>query len=109
MPIPATGGWMRSRNPFETVLCVVSLNLLMAAGPCHAFHSGGTGDCGGCHDMHRPAGGSGTGTEGNPYFLIAADAGSTCLACHQATGENRPNGHLVSTADADMPPGTPPV
>jgi len=100
---------MGRRHAGNAILLSAALLFLAPVSPCGAFHSGGIGECGGCHDMHRPAGDSGAGTGGNPHFLIAADAGSTCLACHQEAGGNRPDGHLVSTADADMPPRTPPA
>jgi hypothetical protein len=100
---------MDRRHYGDAILLSTILLALASAVPCRAFHSGGVGDCGGCHDMHLAPGDSGTATGGNPYFLIAADAGSACLSCHQATGESRPNGHHVSTADPDMPAGSPPV
>jgi hypothetical protein len=100
---------MERRQYGHAILFSAILLFLAVAVPCGAFHSGGIGDCGGCHDMHLAPGTGGTATGGNPHFLIAVDAGSTCLRCHQAAGESRPNGHLVSTADADMPPGIPPV
>jgi len=77
--------------------------------PAQAFHSGGVGDCNGCHSMHRPGMGEAGTNTGNPASLAASDPGSTCLNCHLKTGEKRPDSHLVSTEDADMPPGSPPI
>lgn len=74
-----------------------------------AFHSGGVGDCIGCHSLHRPEGGNaGTGDD-NSIALMVSDPGSTCLKCHLNVGERRPNAYLVATADEDMPPGVPPA
>lgn len=69
------------------------------ASPALSFHSGGVGECTGCHDLHGSS---------NPDLLSSDDASSTCLTCHQQAGENGPNGHHVATDDADMPPGSPP-
>jgi len=100
---------MANRLAYRSIPGLALLLTLLSAYPCPAFHSGGVGDCGGCHDMHQVPGAAGSPATGNPHFLIAADAGSTCLTCHEKTGEFGPNGHLVSTADPDMPPGSPPV
>jgi predicted CXXCH cytochrome family protein len=67
-----------------------------------AFHDGGVGPCDACHSMHNPsqsAGGS---------LLKSADPSSTCLNCHEQTGDTGPASYHVSTAQSDMPPGAPP-
>jgi len=71
------------------------------AGMAYAFHSGGVAECGGCHSMHSP----------NPrgsFLLIGSDQSSTCLNCHQHAGDTGPTSYHISTAEADMPSGTPP-
>ena len=76
--------------------------------PAEGFHSGGIGDCDGCHSIHRPGGGdAGTGN-GNSFSLVASDSSSTCLKCHQLSGGKRPVAYLIATSDEDMPSGSPP-
>ena len=83
----------------------VVLFCLVAGGRASAFHSGGVGECDGCHTMHGDASASpGAGS----YLLRGGDASSVCLTCHQNTGDTAPTSFHVSTADADMPPGLPP-
>ena len=80
-----------------------------------AFHGGGTGECQGCHTMHDLTGSQQqtvrpTGSQKNPSLLKGPDPSSTCLACHMAPGgTSQPQGHYVSTSEADMPTGRPPV
>ena len=77
--------------------------------PAASFHSGGVGECAGCHSMHRTdAGESGTRAD-NSVSLTGSDPGSTCLKCHLKSGEKHPNSYLVATADEDMPSGVPPA
>ena len=94
---------------YGTIPRVALLLVLALPAPSRAFHSGGAGDCSGCHELHLPPTSGGDSAGGNPYFLKAADAGSTCLICHQERGQNLPKGHLVATAETDMPAGRPPV
>lgn len=42
-------------------------------------------------------------------MLIATDSSSTCLTCHQQAGDKTPVDYHVSTAESDMPNGSPPV
>jgi hypothetical protein len=76
-----------------------------------AFHSGGGGDCEGCHNIHS----SNTGdigisqSEGNIYLLKGSDQSSTCLNCHQNNDSTDHSDYYVSTAEADMPAGSPPA
>jgi hypothetical protein len=107
-------------------LRVACIAAAVAAAPAFAqtFHSGGVAACEGCHTMHNssesfvnPAGtpkpqmtsrNLGVGTT-NPFLLQGSDPSSTCLICHQRAGDTGPNGVHISTADADMPPGLPPL
>lgn len=83
------------------------------SGNMYAFHDGGVGECEGCHTMHNSYEGmpvtatSPTGTT-SKYLLKGSDESSVCLNCHQKTGEIGPSAFHVSTADTDMPLGTPP-
>lgn len=87
--------------------------IAVASGKAKAFHQGGAGECEGCHTMHNssegmpvtpnsPAGSVGT------YLLKGSDASSVCLGCHQKSGDPGPTSFHVSTADTDMPAGSPP-
>ncbi len=71
-------------------LLIVFLCLALSSVSAHAFHNGGTGDCDGCHSQANQ------GTQSD-----------ICLGCHEKQGAG-PGGPLVSTAEADMPSGTPP-
>ncbi len=43
------------------------------------------------------------------YLLRGSDPSSTCLNCHEETGNAAATGSYVSTAPADMPVGMPPI
>jgi len=78
-----------------------------------AFHDGGVADCEGCHTMHNSYEGMSltpTSAAGmtNVYLLKGSDPSSVCLNCHQRAGDIGPTAFHVSTADTDMPVGTPP-
>lgn len=90
---------------------LVALLLVTATCPdlAEAFHSGGVGECTGCHSMHRTGSGQGGPGSDNAASLTGSDPGSTCLKCHLKVGENRPNSYLVATAEEDMPSGVPPA
>ncbi len=89
------------RRPATVALFSLLLVVLLAfAG--HAFHSGGVAECIGCHSMHAPH-------PGGSFLLVGADQSSTCLSCHERTGDTGPTSYHVSTAPADMPAGVPPL
>src|SRR3972149_54577 len=91
------------------LLVVLFLIATNCPAPAEAFHSGGVGDCTGCHSMHgTDTGQEGTGND-NSISLTGSDPGSVCLKCHLNVGEKRPNSYLVATADEDMPSGVPPA
>jgi len=97
---------MRTRYGISTSagFAIAVLLAISPIRPVAAFHSGGVGECTGCHSLHNPGGGG-----QNPSLLLSDDPSSTCLACHLQAGETAPNGHHVVTADADMPAGSPPA
>ncbi len=100
-------------------LILVMTSLLAASvmavsnGGVYAFHDGGVGECEGCHTMHNFYEGmsiSQTSAAGvtSSYLLKGSDQSSVCLNCHQQAGDVGPIAFHVSTADTDMPAGTPP-
>lgn len=80
---------------------ILAAAIFVMAGTSFAFHSGGVAECGGCHSMHTPASAN--------YLLVAGDQGSTCLSCHEHAGDTGPSSYHISTAEADMPAGVPPL
>ena len=82
----------------------------LGSGRAQAFHSGGVGDCDGCHSMHNSFDGSAvTGTQSGPFLLKGSDQSSMCLYCHEAAGVPTPRAYFISTASADLTPGSAPV
>lgn len=100
----------------KTVLiCLLSLVLFTGLERrAVAFHSGGVGDCDGCHSMHNSSGGAEnvtnralmTGT--GPYLLKANDQSGSCLNCHERAGDIGPTTFHVSTPSTELQPGIPP-
>lgn len=82
---------------------------MLAAGTdtARAFHSGGTGECEGCHTMHNYQGGQAQGSVG-PFLLRGSDSSSVCLNCHQVANDLGPTTYHVSTPSGEMPAGIPP-
>ena len=81
-----------------TKIAVAAVFALMS-GRAYAFHSGGVGECEGCHTMHNSqttvenptaeetmsfAGAAVVG-QANPFLLQGSDQSSTCLHCHANT------------------------
>jgi hypothetical protein len=92
---------------------VTMVFIVGSSGKATAFHQGGAGECEGCHTMHNsyegmpvtsatPVGSAGT------YLLKGSDPSSVCLNCHQKSGDTDPVSFHVSTAETDMPIGSPP-
>ncbi len=101
--IPPGGDMRTARNGMTTVLFFPAVIMFFVfANSAAGFHSGGVGDCSGCHTSHTAGG-------GNPSLLVSTDPSSTCLTCHLRAGENVSSMYHVSTADADMPNGIPPA
>ena len=84
------------------VIMVLALLTIDLSGMAYAFHSGGVGECGGCHSMHSPK-------SGGSFLLVGTDQSSTCMTCHLRSGDTGPTSYHVVTADADMPGGTAPL
>ena len=90
--------------------------LALAAGlvtDARAFHSGGVGECEGCHSMHNSFESSANVTsmaqyQSGPYLLKARDQSGACLNCHHAS-DTAPNGYHVSTAGIAPLDSTTPV
>ncbi len=59
------------------------LFMAISASASVMFHSGGVGDCEGCHVMHP--GGPGE-PQGGPGYIRGSDPSSTCLNCHAEKG-----------------------
>lgn len=100
---------------FKTLpVTAAALLVLGATGTGWAFHSGGVAECEGCHTMHNSLGGQQMNnataqfTTG-PYLLQGTDQSSSCLNCHQHAGDTGPSSYHISTAEADMPAGSPPL
>ena len=74
---------------------------LAGGGVAYAFHSGGVAECVGCHSMHSPTSPS--------KLLVASDASSTCLTCHEHAGDTGPSSYHISTANADLGAGKAPL
>ena len=96
---------MRKRAGTRLLRAAAAALCLLVAARTSAFHSGGVGECDGCHIMHGPPA---SAVQPGGYLLRAGDASSVCLNCHQNTGDVGPTTSHVSTADANMPPGVPP-
>jgi len=92
-----------------TLLLIFAVLLTLAAGAknVRAFHSGGAGECDGCHSMHNYQEGIPTGQAG-PSLLKGSDSSSTCLICHQVPGDTGPAAYHISTPDGEIPFGVPP-
>jgi hypothetical protein len=91
---------------FVSLVSAVALTILPCR-PAGAFHSGGVGNCDGCHAIHKSDGDQAPNQ--NPSFLNSSDPSSTCLTCHMKQGGAVPAGECVATSDVDMPAGVPPA
>jgi hypothetical protein len=95
------GGAARLRRPaFMLAKLSIAAILAFAARNAWAFHSGGAGDCDGCHAMHT----SQTGSQVGAFLMQGTDSSSTCLICHG--GLNQISQGVLSTSS---PLGVPPV
>lgn len=99
--------------PFFVLVLAALIGLGCLSGQAFAFHSGGAGQCEGCHTMHNSFEGAAVHRglpqfAAGPYLLLGSDQSSVCLNCHQQAGVLGPEGYLVSTALSDLPAGMPP-
>lgn len=99
---------MKNSRPL-TLLLIPALFIAFALVSSNviAFHAGGVGECDGCHSMHNSQGGFSTGISG-PSLLKGSDSSSTCLVCHQVSGDTGPTSYHISTPDGEIPFGMPP-
>ncbi len=92
---------------------IAVLALALGFGPrALAFHSGGVGECEGCHSMHNSYENAAnvTGTpqyRSGPWLLRARDQSSTCLNCHD--GVTTRFSYHVATANVTPYDATTPV
>jgi hypothetical protein len=96
-----------SRHLTLFLIPVLFITLAIVTKSARAFHSGGVGECDGCHSMHGSQEGVSVGFTGS-YLLKGSDSTSTCLNCHQAVGDTGPTSYHVSTPDGEIPFGIPP-
>ncbi len=75
----------------KRICLILALAVLGFGTAAWAFHDGGVAECSGCHSMHSPVSSS--------YLLVATDASSTCLACHEGDSVRS---YRVSTAESYM-------
>ena len=92
---------MKAAGIVPRALLMAAMTFGVTAGT-HAFHSGGTGECTGCHSMHAA---SASGSR----LLIRSDPSSVCLSCHQDANDVGPTAHRVATSDSRMPAGVAPL
>ena len=87
-------------------LAIAAILAMGFTGNALAFHDGGVANCDGCHTMHNSYKGltmsdpsAGAVLVGNAYLLQGSDPSSTCLICHNGTG----NAPAVNTTAAGVP------
>ena len=91
-------------------MMVGAIAALGFAPSAYAFHSGGVGECEGCHSMHNSFEGKAAVTgmtqfSSGPFLLKASDQSGTCLNCHEAsTADTAPTGYHISTKGANSGP-----
>jgi hypothetical protein len=95
------------------VIMAAALLTIGLGGMAYAFHSGGVGECEGCHTMHNSFENASTYTKGTQfqagvYLLKGTDQSSACLNCHNSA-DTAPSGYHVSTDESKLGVGLPPV
>jgi hypothetical protein len=83
------------------ILAAAAVFSLATAGSALAFHSGGVGECEGCHSMHNSFEGAANVTgksqyQSGPYLLKASDQSGSCLNCHNSA-DTVGSGYHIST------------
>lgn len=84
---------MRTQTKIVVVMASVAA-LCLWGPPVWAFHDGGVAYCTGCHSMHS--------SPSSSHLLMKSDAGSTCLRCHERTGDAGPNSYHISTPASEL-------
>jgi predicted CXXCH cytochrome family protein len=94
------------RSRVLPMLMVNAAIVMLTAGTdtARAFHSGGVGECEGCHTMHNYQRGGAVGS----FLLRGSDSSSVCLNCHQVPNDLGPTTFHVSTPSGEMPAGVAP-
>src|SRR6266702_4852577 len=114
--VASDGGMMAHLTGSAGPRWVVALAL--AAGfttDARAFHSGGVGECEGCHSMHNSYEGAANVTgmaqyQSGPYLLKAQDQSGACLNCHEpSTADAAPSSYHISTVGVNAYDSTTPV
>jgi hypothetical protein len=89
-------------QPRSRAIALARIALLtLVPGVAWAFHSGGVGDCEGCHIMHNTASGGASATQ---FLLQGPDPSSRCLDCHGSKGQS-----AVSVLTTQLVWGQPPA
>lgn len=106
------GGKPRRLPRMGSALVALSMLLMPWHNAALAFHSGGVGDCEGCHTMHNSQEGApvGAGALGlaNSFLLRGIDQSSVCLNCHSGSAQIE-TAYKVSTPLSQAALGMPPV
>ncbi|HZI95353.1 MAG TPA: cytochrome c3 family protein [Patescibacteria group bacterium] len=84
------------------VLAFAAIAFASFATSAYGYHSGGVGECTGCHSMHSPK-------PGGTFLLVGTDQSSTCLSCHQNASDTGPSSYHISTAPGSLGPGQAPL
>ncbi|HEU5182081.1 MAG TPA: cytochrome c3 family protein [Candidatus Polarisedimenticolia bacterium] len=84
---------MRTLTKIVAVTASVAALFLWGT-PVWAFHDGGVAYCTGCHSMHS--------SPSSSHLLMKSDAGSTCLRCHERTGDAGPSSYHISTPASEL-------
>lgn len=116
------GSWWRA---WGVVLIITTFVTLAYGSLCcgeESFHSGGTGNCDGCHGtpvyseegkLTEKAGTFSNISSAAANFtpmLRGSDASSTCLMCHEApVGKMASQNHYIATNSTAMTAGSPPL
>lgn len=101
-PIAEKGPRISMKGLKRNLAGIAAALLIVSAGRAgFAFHSGGVGNCEGCHSMHDGQGNS---------LLTRSDTSSTCLNCHEnSLGDSAPYSYHISTRIADLGAGKAPI
>lgn len=88
-----------------TIIAIVMMFLILfmrMENDASAFHDGGVGPCDACHSMHKAS------TSDSNSLLKSSDPSSTCLNCHQQTGDVLPTSYHISTPWSELSAGVAP-